>query len=99
MSDYWEKRSARRIPVDCMVIIKAANNALYDGVVKDLSVDGISIETTFNPAPAELFEIDVIPPPGSLVSPLRAVAETIRSIPSESERRYTIAASIKNVRE
>ena len=99
MSDYWEKRSARRIPVDCMVVIKAADNALYDGVVKDLSVDGISIETTYNPAPAVLFEIDVIPPPGSIVSPLRAVAEVIRSVPSETEGHYTIAASIKSVRE
>jgi hypothetical protein len=99
MSAFWEKRSARRIPisVDCLVTIQMPDGSTQNGVIKDLSVDGISIETSQLIDGGSQLDISVIPPEGSPIEPLRANIEVIRCTPEDYGAKYIVAASIKSV--
>lgn len=99
MSEFWEKRSARRIPisVDCQVKIQMPDGSVKDGVIKDLSVDGLSIETSQPVDGGAQLDISIIPPDGSPIEPLRAQVEVIRCIPDDYGAKYIVAAAIKSV--
>lgn len=91
----WEKRSGRRIPVNCPVQILLQDDREFLGLAHDLSVDGISFDCPVQLAAAEEAEIKLLPPEGSLTAPLKAVIQVIRCDPTDSPHRFLIAAALR----
>lgn len=82
--------------IDCEVNISNNNSHSYHGICRDLSVDGIGIDTPYNAAPEEKLTIHVKPPEGASVQPLSVTVEVLRSTALSSEKQplYHVAARI-----
>ncbi|AZN35033.1 PilZ domain-containing protein [Iodobacter ciconiae] len=62
MSDH-NKRDALRVPVKCKVKIRPLDyGSAYYGNCTDLSVTGLTVETSYVPRPDEQFDLFVMPP-------------------------------------
>ena len=73
MDRMTERRRDRRIPLGCKVGIKLAGAAPVVGTCVELSVGGMTIDSTHVPRMDEVFEIAVLPPePGGHYQPLHA---------------------------
>lgn len=91
----WEKRSGRRIPVNCPVQIMLSDDRGFLGLVHDLSVDGILFDCPVQMAEAEEAQIKLLPPEGSFIAPLSAAIQVIRCAPTDSPHRFMIAAALR----
>jgi len=91
----WEKRSGRRIPVNCPVQIMLKDGRELLGLTHDLSVDGILFDCPVPLAAAEEADIKLLPPEGSFIAPLNAVIQVIRCDPTDSPHRFMIAAALR----
>ena len=91
----WEKRSGRRIPVNCSVQITLQDGSELLGLAHDLSVDGILFDCPVPLAAAEEAEIKLLPPEGSFVTPLTAAIQVIRCDPTDLPHRFMIAAALR----
>ena len=91
----WEKRSGRRIPVNCSVQISLQDGRELLGLAHDLSVDGILFDCPVPLAAAEEAEIKLLPPEGSFVTPLTAAIQVIRCDPTDLPHRFMIAAALR----
>lgn len=91
----WEKRSGRRVPVNCPVQIRLKDEREFLGLAHDLSVDGISFDCPVQLAAADEAEIKLLPPEGSFIAPLAAVIQVIRCDPTDSPHRFMIAAALR----
>ena len=91
----WEKRSGRRIPVNCPVHIMLKDEREFLGLAHDLSVDGVLFDCPVQLAEAEEAEIKLLPPEGSRIEPLKAVIQVIRCDSTDSPHRFMIAAAMR----
>lgn len=90
-----EKRSGRRIPVNCPVQIMLQDGREFLGLAHDLSVDGILFDCPVQLAAAEEAEIKLLPPEGSFITPLKAAIQVIRCDPTNLPNRFMIAAALR----
>lgn len=91
----WEKRSGRRIPVNCPMQIMLKDGRELLGLTHDLSVDGILFDCPVPLAVAEEADIKLLPPEGSFITALDAVIQVIRCDPTDSPHRFMIAAALR----
>lgn len=91
----WEKRAARRVPIHCPVQILVASGQSYGGMALDLSVDGILFDSPIALEPAQSAELHLQPPPGSMITPLRAAIEVIRCDALPHSTQFRIAAALR----
>lgn len=68
------------------------------GLAHDLSVDGILFDCPVPLAAAEEAEINLLPPEGSFIAPLKAAIQVIRCDPTDSPHRFMIAAALRAVK-
>jgi len=94
----WEKRSGRRIPVNCPVQILLGDTREFLGLAHDLSVDGILFDCPVQLAAAEEATVTLLPPEGSIITPLKAKIEVIRCDPTDSPHRFMIAAAMRAIK-
>lgn len=95
-----ELRNARRIPISCLVKIRATESGeTAYGTTKDLSVDGISLITDYIPRFGQLLDIHVLPPQGSTIRPLRALVQVRRCVQLVAGKSYEIGAAILKIRD
>lgn len=88
----WEKRSARRVPIDCPASVMLPDGSEHMVTVKDLSVEGLSFESGLDlPADMEV-ELRLLPPAGSLIEPLQCKVRVVRSVPTEMSFTYLTSA-------
>lgn len=79
MRDYDEKRGFRRLTLDCKMVVRdIAGGVDYEVIGRDLSADGISFIADQPFAAGATLEIR-IEPSATLVPPLRAEIEILRS--------------------
>ncbi len=77
--DYDEKRDHRRMGVDCPMTFKVEGGSeVYQGIARDLSATGILIECDAEIPVGTRLEVNVTPPK-SIVPPLNATVEVVRS--------------------
>lgn len=91
----WEKRSARRIPVNCPIRITLPDGQECMGLAHDLSVDGIAFECAIAMPEASAADVQLIPPTGAMTAPLIGAIEVIRCNALDSRRGYLIAAALR----
>ena len=73
------RRVSLRIPLNCKTKIKVlGTRESYYGICRDLSVDGILIESEYVPRYGQVLEISVLPPQQGPVVPLNAVIQVRR---------------------
>lgn len=94
----WEKRGARRVPIHCPLQIIFADGTTYSGMALDLSVDGILFDSPVALVPAQAAEVCLLPPAGSVISPLSAAIEVIRCEALEGGTQFRIAAALRALR-
>ncbi len=95
-TSYSEKRSAIRMLINCAVNISNDSHPGYEGICRNLSVDGIGVDTSYEARPQEQLTINVRPPDGANVQPLSVTVEVLRStsLPSDAGHLYHMAARI-----
>ena len=91
----WEKRSARRIPVNCPIRITLPDGQERMGLAHDLSVDGISFECGIAIGEATSAQVQLEPPAGAHTAPLRGSIEVIRCTELDTRGGYLIAAALR----
>ncbi|MDK2123445.1 PilZ domain-containing protein [Parachitinimonas caeni] len=98
-----EQRIDRRIPINCPVKIRTKDlGDPWYGVCTDLSVSGMSIQTSFVPREDEELEVMVIPPQGlngGTQKPLAALVRVRRCHEIERGRLYEIGLEILSIRQ
>ena len=95
-----KNNNARRIPMRCWVEIEVVHTGeVFYGVTVGLSVEGVSFLTRYVPRFAELLEIRLIPPEGSVVNPLRALIQVESCTQIIKGREYEIDSAIREIRE
>lgn len=95
MSLGLEKRTGRRIPINCPVQILLQDGRELLGLAHDLSVEGIRFDCPVALIPAQEAEVRLLPPGASLIPPLNAVIEVIRCDPTDTPYRFVIAAALR----
>ena len=94
-----ERRISLRIPLNCKTKIKVlGSRESYYGVCRDLSVDGILIESEYVPRYGQVLEVHVIPPQQGPVVPLHAVIQVRRCTEIVGSKLYEIGAKIKEIK-
>lgn len=78
----WEKRSARRVPIDCPASVMLPDGSEHLVTVKDLSVQGVAFESGLDLPPGMEVELRLLPPPGSPTRPLQCTVQVVRSVPT-----------------
>lgn len=91
----WEKRSARRIPVNCPLRVTLPDGQECMGLAHDLSVEGISFECNIALAAASSAEVQLVPPAGVATAPLSGSIEVIRCTELNTRGGYLIAAALR----
>lgn len=76
----WEKRSARRVPIDCPASVMLPDGSEHMATVKDLSVEGLSFESGLDLPQGMEVELRLLPPAGSLIEPLQCKVLVVRSV-------------------
>jgi len=84
----WEKRSARRVPIDCPASVMLPDGSEHMVTVKDLSVDGLSFESGLDLPEGLEVELRLLPPAGSLIAPLQCKVHVVRSVPTDMPFSY-----------
>jgi len=95
-----DKRSARRIPVDCPARIRTDGiGPAFYGQCKDLSVGGMTLHSSFVPRPDEMVEVTLVPPRsgGAAPAPMVVKAKVRRCHELEREKVYEIGLEIIEV--
>ena len=92
----WEKRSARRVPIDCSASIMLPDGSEHMVAMFDLSVDGLAFTSGLELAPDTEIELRLLPPPGSLVQPLQCRVQVVRSVATDTP--YTFLTSTRGLR-
>jgi len=98
MRDYSEKRNAIRMLIGCMAEINNPGSAqTYPCTCRDLSIDGIAIESDYAANEGEMLEITLHPPENSAIAPLNAVMKVLRmdTVETLSGPRFRISGNIK----
>ncbi len=90
-----EKRTGRRIPIDCPVLILLEDGRELLGLAHDLSVDGIRFDCPVQLAPGQAAQVRLQPPPAAMIPPLEAEIEVIRCDPTETPLRFMVAAALR----
>lgn len=88
----WEKRSSRRVPIDCPASVMLPDGSEHMATVKDLSVDGLAFESGLDLPEGMQVELRLLPPAGSLVAPLQCKAVVVRSVPTDMPFSYLTSA-------
>lgn len=95
----YERRTSLRVPMNCRARIKVlGSRETYYGICRDLSVDGILIESEYVPRAGQVLEVTVLPPQQGPIVPLHAVIQVRRCIEVVSGKLYEIGAKIKEIR-
>ncbi len=84
----WEKRSARRVPIDCPASVMLPDGSEHMATVKDLSVEGLSFESGLDLPEGLEVELRLLPPAGSLIEPLQCKVLVVRSVQTEMPFSY-----------
>lgn len=84
----WEKRSARRVPIDCPASVMLPDGSEHMVMVKDLSVAGLAFESGLDLPEAMEIELRLLPPAGSLITPLQCKVVVVRSVATEMPFSY-----------
>lgn len=93
-----ERRSARRLPMNCKARIKVTGSRdTHYGVCRDLSVDGMLIETDYVPRYGQLLEVHVLAPAGATFQPLHALVEVRRCVQVVDGKLYRLGVSIRQI--
>ena len=94
-----ENRASLRVPLNCKVKIKVlgARESHY-GICKDLSVDGILIESDYVPRYGQMLDVMVLPPQQGPVVPLHAIIQVRRCSEIIGSKLYEIGAKIKEIK-
>ncbi len=95
MSLGLEKRTGRRIPINCPVQIRLSDDRTLLGLVHDLSVEGIRFDCPEELLPAQEAEIHLLPPTASMIPPLNAIIQVIRCDPTDAPHIFMIAAALR----
>jgi len=90
-----EKRTGRRIPINCPLLILLEDGRELLGLAHDLSVEGIRFDCPVQLVPGQTAGIRLQPPPAALIPPLDAQIEVIRCDPTETPFRFMIAAALR----
>lgn len=88
----WEKRSARRVPIDCPASVMLPDGSEHMVTVKDLSVEGLAFESGLDLPPEMEVELRLLPPPGSLIEPLQCTVRVVRSVGTDMPFSYLTSA-------
>lgn len=88
-----EKRGSRRIPIDCPAKIISSAQTPHYGRCRDLSINGMLLETDYVPRPGELMEVFIMPPPGPM-APLHAQVQVTRCTKLPEQDLFEIGAEI-----
>ena len=95
----YERRTSLRVPLDCKARIKVlGSRETYYGICRDLSVDGLLIESEYVPRAGQMLEVTVLPPQRGPIVPLHAVVQVRRCIELVSGQLYEIGAKIKEIK-
>ncbi|MDR3426454.1 MULTISPECIES: PilZ domain-containing protein [Silvimonas] len=95
-----EKRSARRIPINCEVKLRFHDHSPSQyGTCTDLSVGGLTVRTSYVPQLDEVFDIVVMPPPvgGGSRTPFAATVKVRRCHEIERGKEYELGLEITQV--
>lgn len=84
----WEKRSARRVPIDCPASVMLPDGSEHVATVKDLSVEGLSFESGLDLPQGMEVELRLLPPAGSLIEPLQCKVLVVRSVQTDMPFSY-----------
>lgn len=96
-----EQRTGRRVPIACPARIRSRRPeepAAY-GTCTELSVGGMTLQTSFVPLPDEKFEVTIRPPrgPGLTSPPMRALVQVRRCHVLETDRLYELGVQIVHI--
>ncbi len=91
-----EKRSGRRIPINCSLQIFLDGRELL-GFALNLSVAGIRFDCPVALKPAQSLEIKLLPPNDSGTPPLQAIIEVIRCDATDTPFRFMVAAVLHSI--
>ena len=95
--DYEEKRDHRRIGVDCPMTFQVEGTGeVQQGVARDLSATGMLIQCGADIPLGSRLEVKVTPPK-SIVPPLHAVVEVVRS-QTKGPDRFELGVIIREFR-
>lgn len=95
-----DKRTSRRVPIECPARIRTLDlGPSYYGTCTDLSVKGLTVQSSFVPRPNEELEVTVVPPrAGDLASqPMTARVRVRRCHELEQGQTYEIGMEIVEV--
>lgn len=90
-----EKRTGRRIPIDCPILILLEDGRELLGLAHDLSVEGIRFDCPVQLTPGQAAQVRLQPPAAALIPPLHAEIEVIRCDPTETPHRFMVAAALR----
>ena len=91
-----EKRTGRRIPINCSVQILLPDGRTLLGLAHDLSVEGIRFDCPIELQPAQTLEVRLLPPSDSATPPLQAIIEIIRCEATDTPFRFMVAAALRS---
>jgi hypothetical protein len=94
-----EKRSARRVPVNCEVKLRfrGATPSQY-GICTDLSIGGMTVRTSYVPRLEEVFDVLMMPPAvGGSRKPFAATVRVRRCHELERGKLYELGLEIVEV--
>ncbi|WP_158380813.1 PilZ domain-containing protein [Chitinilyticum litopenaei] len=95
-----DQRSALRVPVNCKVKLRFPDLGIsYYGDCTDLSVQGLTIRTSYVPRPQEEFEVYVMPPAagGASRQPMAARVRVMRCHEVQRGALYELGLAILDV--
>ena len=95
MSLGLEKRTGRRIPINCPVQILLPDGRELLGLAHNLSVEGIRFDCPVQLLPAQELEVRLLPPNASSTPSLHAVIAVIRCEATNTPFRFMIAAALR----
>ena len=98
MSLGLEKRTGRRIPINCPVQILLSDGRELLGLAHNLSIEGIRFDCPIELMPSQELEVRLLPPSASATPPLHAVIEVIRCEATETPFRFMIAAALRSTK-
>ncbi|MBE9610339.1 PilZ domain-containing protein [Chitinilyticum piscinae] len=95
-----DQRAAVRVPVRCKVKLRLPDLGLsHYGECTDLSVSGLTVQTSYVPRPSEEFQVFVMPPasPGVARQPMALQVRVMRCHALKQSGLYELGLSILNV--
>jgi PilZ domain len=90
-----EKRTGRRIPINCSVQILLPDGRELLGLAHDLSVEGVRFDCPIQLQPAQVLEVRLLPPSDSGTPPFQATIDVIRCEATDTPSRFMVAAALR----